>query len=322
MAGLFAECGNHADTVLTAFMRGDYQIRKADFEAAYRSSTGSVLGLLVKPVHGGLSATGKALEAATRLGRLLAKDARFSPARRRVHDLGLVHRNAPMHRIMFDAAFDLAISLIGGDIDPSATAEAARTVERIVGYDLLSDREPSTQQREAGTRWLGSAIEHTNFPALARLVMDSTEEELHLAREQARAFRDFAWAFAAFDRARSGSTHAFPWFVIGRATDRPLAWALPVFVWLRKQPDSRLDEIIDFLAAWTPWFRSARRTLHRLPRELHVIVQDGGYASLSRAQQADLARRFRLMEVTLSDDLARVVKPPEIPFLWDNSVSR
>jgi hypothetical protein len=221
----------------------------------------------------------------------------------------LVHRYAPMHRITFDMAFDLVISLIGGDIEPSAATSAAGTIERMMGTDLLSDHEPSAQEWEAVTRWLESGIEHTNLPALAQLVVISTEVELQVAREQARAFRDFARAFAPFDRARSGSAHAFPWFVIALATDRPLAWALPVFVWLRK--NSRLDETMDFLTAWTPWFRSASRILHHLPRELHVIAQDGGYASLSPAQQADLSRRLKQLEVTLPIDIARVVKPPE-----------
>ena len=186
MARLLDECGNYADAVLAAFVQARYPIAKDRLERAYEQSIRAVRRRIDR--QGGLSALDNALNAGSKVARYLAKERRFSPVRDRARHLGLVHRNAPMHRVMYDLATDVIVVTIVGNRDPALTEGAAAKMEVLIGDGTVEGPTPSPAAGATGGVGFSQLACRVHIAALPRLVRAATMDELTRARDAAKTF--------------------------------------------------------------------------------------------------------------------------------------
>jgi hypothetical protein len=311
MVRLLEEWGSYPDAVLAAFVQDGYPIARGRVEEAYEESISRVLRKIAR--YGGSSAFDNALNVASKVGRYLAKEGRFGPFRHRAKHLGVVHRNAPMYRVMFDLVADVIMLVIVGDKDPRLTAESARTVEVFTGDGTIEDSTPPTASRAASGLQLSELGRRLRLEALPGLVSSATMPELIEARDAVKTFRTFAREFGPFAERRADTGRAFVWLVVGMANDRVAAWSIPAFVLVRRAHGARFDAMISFFADWTPFFRAANVMLDELPPHLQFLARPDGYESLTAAQRRELSGHIKRLELTHHGELEVLRNPPAIP---------
>jgi hypothetical protein len=311
MARLLDESGSYPDAVLAAFVQDRYPIPKHRLEQAYEESIGRLLRSIGR--YGGSSAFDNALNAASRAGRYLAKERPFRSFRRRARQLGQVHSDAPMHRVMFDLATDVIVLVIVGDTDPTLTARAAKNVEAFAGDGRIEDSTPATPSSAASGLPFGELGRRLRPTALLPLVRSVTMEELKYARDAVKIFRSFAREYGPLAERRAGTGRAFIWLVVGSANDRVVAWAIPAFVLVRRIHGATFDAMISFFADWTPFFQAANVFLDDLPPHLQVLAQPDGYESLTPDKRMQLSDHVTRLELTHPGELEVLRNPPAVP---------
>jgi hypothetical protein len=316
MARLLEECGCYADAVLVAFVRDDYPIAKDRFERAIGQSLGSVLRWIKRHSGSTAAVTDVAVAVGSQIGRYLAKEAKFSLYRDRVRELGHVHRAAPMHRVMNDVGTDLIALTIGGESDPGLVSQAAANMETLTGTGLLADPKPPPAHLEVGS--FAALAQQLNLDGLTRIVRSATTEELARSRDAAKTMRTFARAYGRFGERRCGTGRAFAWLVLGNATDRTLAYAIPGFVLIRRLHGDRLDATAMFMAEWTPFFEAANTVLDELPTEFQILARHDGYESLTTQEQRQLHAHLNRIASTHPAQLELARNPPATTQIGDN----
>jgi hypothetical protein len=320
MARLLDDCGSYASAVLTAFVQDRYPIAKDRLDRGYERSIGQSLAAIDR--NGGSSALDAALTAAGKVARYLTKQRAFRPLRQRARHLGLVHRNAPMHRVMYDLATDLIVLMVLRDENPTLRRlrmSAAEKLEMMTGDGTIEDPAPDPPPASPDALRFTELARRLHLAALPRLVRSATMQELVVARDAVKTFRAFAQVFGPFAQRRAGTGRAFPWLVVGMANDRTVAWSIPGLVLLRRIRGAELDATISFLAEWTPFFRSAEMFLHELPPHIQLIVRPNGYGSLTLGEQQELSEHVTRLETSHPHVLQTLRNPPEIRQVWDNS---
>jgi hypothetical protein len=313
MARLLDECGSYADAVLVAFVRGNYSIAKDRLERAYEQSLGSVLRWIHKRAGPTTSIAEVPLTVGWKVGRYLAKEKPFSLIRVRVQHLGQVHRNAPVYRVMHDLATDLITLMLVGENDLERTSHAALTVETLVGDGSLSDAEPERPPSQPAGGSFAELASQLDLKGLVRIVRSASMKELESARDAAKTFRAFAHAYGRVAERRSGTARAFIWLVVGTASDTAVAYAIPALVVIRRLHGDRLDELVAFMGAWTPFFAAANAVLDELPPELQVLARPNGYESLNPDERQQLAQHLERLETTRPIALKLTMNPPAVP---------
>lgn len=311
MARLLDEWGSYPDAVLAAFVRDEYPIPRHRLAEAYDGSIGRVLRSIGR--YGGPSALDNALNAASKAGRYLSKERRFRPVRERARHLGLVHRYAPMHRVMFDLAADVILLVIVGDKDPRRTAEAAMKVEVFTGDGTIEDSTPPAASTAACGLQFSELGRRLRLEALPWLVSSATMPELTGARDAVKTFRAFAREYGPFADRRAGTGRAFVWLVVGMASDRVVAWSIPAFVLVRRAHGARFDAMISFFADWTPFFRAANVMLEAVPPQLQFFARPNGYESLTADERRELLEHITRLESTHSEEVKVLRNPPVVP---------
>jgi hypothetical protein len=256
-----------------------------------------------------------AAEVALNVGRYFAKERRFRLLRMRAKHLGLVDREAPMHRVMQDFATDLVVILIAWGADSgltNLTNRAAGTLQHLVGTDPASGAHSIPQGAAPVSTSITDLAAQLSLADLVRLVWRSSMHELESARDEAKTFREFAREFGPVAKRRVGTGGAFAWLVAGSTSDRAVAYSIPGFVWLHRKHGETLDALIAFMAEWTPYFAAGNTVLDQLPTELQVIARPGGYSSLTPAQQHHLTKHLAAIEAADPRALAVVVNPPQV----------
>ena len=320
MARLLGQSGSYPDALLTAFVQDRFPITKDRLDRAYEQSIGAMLRWVDRHGGSGISTLDRALNPASKLARYLLKERRFSPVRDRARHLGLVHRNAPMNRVMYDLATDVIVLTLMRDRDPALSTIAAENLELMTGDGTIEDPSPEPPPASPKGLSFSEMARRVHLEALPRLVRSATMPELVIARDSAKTFRAFAQAYAPFAERRAGTGRAFPWVVIAMANDRTVAWAIPAFVVVRRIHGARFDATISFLADWTPFWAAANVFLDELPLHLQVLAQPDGYESLTSDEREQLSEQLTRLETTHAVELEVLRNPPALPLeLWDNS---
>jgi hypothetical protein len=314
MAQLLDQGGSYPDAVLAAFVQGRFPIAKDRLDGAYERSIRALLRRVERRGRPASSVLDSALNATPTIARPLTKERRFSPVRHRARHLGLVHRHAPMHRVMYDLATDVIVLTLMGDGDTALSTKAAAKLELLTGDGRIDG--PSTEPPPASPKGLSFSelARGLHLEALPRLVRSATMEELVIARDSAKIFRAFAQVYAPFAERTGGTARAFPWSVIALANYRTVAWSIPAFVVLRRIHGARFDATIGFLADWTPFWAAANAFLDELPPRLQVVAQSDGYESLASNERKELSDQVTRLETTHANELEVIRNPPALTY--------